>query len=136
MELSLPNIRDQQLAVFKKSTELGINQLRDNLEAPQFPPQAEVNEGDYSRNHLLRENEGFEPPHHDIIGAYFRHFQAHFPAYDSDKKLAQLLGVSSDRRIREYKQGKYKIPYGIWRKFLVITGRAPQEIIAVKGFLG
>ncbi len=88
-----------------------------------------------SRTHLLREREGWEPPHPDIVGAYFRNFQGHFPEYGTDEKLAALLGLSSNRRIREFKNGDRKVPYGVWRTFLVLTGRAPQDILAVLGYL-
>jgi hypothetical protein len=69
------------------------------------------------------------------VGAYFRHFQAHFPEHGTDAKLAALLGLSSDRRIREFKNGSRKVPYGIWRSFLVLTGRAPQDILPVLGYM-
>lgn len=77
----------------------------------------------------------WEAPSPDVIGAYFRHFQEAFPEYGTDGKLAALLGISSDRRIREYKQGRQKMPYGIWRRFLVLTGRVPQDIIPVLAFM-
>ncbi|KPY67013.1 Uncharacterized protein ALO94_05204, partial [Pseudomonas syringae pv. spinaceae] len=28
-----------------------------------------------------------------------------------------------------------KVPYGVWRHFLVLTGRAPQDIIPVLAFM-
>ncbi|KPC24159.1 Uncharacterized protein AC496_1170 [Pseudomonas savastanoi pv. glycinea] len=45
------------------------------------------------------------------------------------------MGLSSDRRVRDYKQGVRKVPYGVWRHFLVLTGRAPQDIIPVLAFM-
>jgi hypothetical protein len=95
----------------------------------------ELDENLHSRSHLLREYEGWEPPSPDLTVAYFRHFQEHFPAYGTDARLAPLLGVSSDRRVREYKQGSRKIPYGVWRRFLVLTGRVPQDIVQVLAFI-
>lgn len=136
MKITLPNIREQQKAIFAASTQAAIKQLQKNLEAPELPPQNEVDEAQFPRTHLLRENEGWEPPSPDIIAAYFRHFQSHFPEYGTDKQLAKLLRLSSDRRVREYKSGDRIIPYGVWREFLVITGRAPQEIIPVLAFMG
>lgn len=136
MKIELPNISEQQRVVFEESTKEAIRTLKSNLNAPVFPPQNEVDESQYPRTHLLRESEGWEKPDPNIIGAYFRHFQAHFPLYNTDAKLAVLLGLSSDRRVREYKKGSRSIPYGIWRKFLIITGRAPQDVVTVLGFMG
>lgn len=136
MEINLPALNEQQRIIFEKSTQEAISTLQQNLMAPVLPGQSEINESDYCNKHLLRKHEGFEAPHPDIVGAYFRHFQGHFNEYSSDKKLAELLGLSSDRRIREFKQGKYKVPYEIWRHFLVLTGRAPQDVVKVFGFMG
>ncbi len=136
MRIELPSISEQQRAIFEQATQDGIKQLRANLDAPRLPSQSEVDEQAYSRAHLLREHEGWEAPHPDVICAYFRHFQAHFSDYNTDAKLAALLGLTSDRRIREYKSGARTIPYGVWRKFLVMTGRVPQEIVTVLAFMG
>jgi len=100
-----------------------------------FPSQTEIDETQYSNKHLFREREGWEAPDPDIVGAYFRHFQKHFTDFNTDKKLADFLSVTSDRRVREFKNGARKVPYGIWRKFLVITGRAPQDVLTVQGYL-
>lgn len=135
MKIDLPGIADQQTLVFTAATEAAIDQLRRNLAAPRVPPQQEVDESQYPRTHLLREAEGWQAPHPDIVGAYFRHFQHHFPEYDTDRKLAQLLGLSGDRRVREFKQGERKVPYGVWRHFLVITGRAPQDVLPVLAYM-
>lgn len=135
MKIDLPGIADQQALVFTAATEAAIEQLRRNLAAPRVPPQQEVDESQYPRTHLLREAEGWQAPHPDIVGAYFRHFQHHFPEYDTDRKLAQLLGLSGDRRVREFKQGERKVPYGVWRHFLVITGRAPQDVLPVLAYM-
>lgn len=135
MKIDLSGIADQQALVFTAATEAAIDQLRRNLAAPRVPPQQEVDESQYPRTHLLREAEGWQAPHPDIVGAYFRHFQHHFPEYDTDRKLAQLLGLSGDRRVREFKQGERKVPYGVWRHFLVITGRAPQDVLPVLAYM-
>lgn len=131
MKIELPSIADQQRLILEQATKSAIAQLKDNLNAPRIPGQTEVSEDDYPRTHLLREHEGWEAPHPDIVGAYFRHFQQHFPEYGTDKKLAALLGLSSDRRVREFKEGGRKVPYGVWRSFLVMTGRAPQDVLPV-----
>lgn len=136
LEIPLPSIAEQQIAVFQAATEAGIQQLRSNLEAPRLPCQTEVDEAQYPNTHLLRAHEGWEPPAPELIRAYFRQFQGAFPEHGSDAKLAVLFGLSSDRRIRDYKQGAYKVPYGVWRHFLVLTGRVPQDIIPVMAFMG
>ena len=131
MKITLPSIQNQQKAIFEAATNAAIKQLTANLAAPVIPGQTEIDESQYSRAHLLREDDGWEAPAPDIIAAYFRHFQAHFPEYNTDAKLAALLGLSSDRRVREYKSGARVIPFGIWRKFLIMTGRAPQDVLPV-----
>lgn len=135
MKIDLPSIPEQQAFIFEEATREAIAQLEANLQAPKLPPQTEVDESDYPKTHLLREREGWEPPHPDIVGAYFRHFQASFKDYHSDGRLAALLGLSSDRRIREFKQGKRTVPYGVWRQFLVMTGRAPQDVLPVLAYM-
>ncbi|MBP4002423.1 hypothetical protein [Pseudomonas koreensis] len=135
MKIDLPNIAEQQAFVFEAATQAAISQLQENLKAPRLPAQTEIDEDQYPRSHLLTESEGWSPPHQDLIGAYFRHFQAHFPAYNTDAKLAALLGLSSDRRVRAFKDGSKAPPYGVWRRFLVMTGRVPQEIIPVFAFM-
>ncbi|WP_246231501.1 hypothetical protein [Pseudomonas quercus] len=135
LDIPLPSIEEQQRIVFEAATTAAIDQLKANLDAPRYPGQTEVDEAMLSRAHLLREHEGWEAPSPDIVGAYFRHFQGHFPEYGTDGRLAKLLGVSSDRRVRDYKQGVRKVPYGVWRRFLVLTGRVPQDIIPVMAFM-
>jgi hypothetical protein len=136
MEIKIPDIKAQQTYIFEEATKEAIAALEANLKAPRIEPQTEIDESQYSNKHLLREKQGWEPPSADIVAAYFRHFQKHFPEFDTDQKLADLLGISSNRRIREFKSGEAKVPYGVWRRFLVLTGRAPQEIISVMAFMG
>ena len=138
MKIDLPSIEDQQEFIFQQATIEAIAQLKNNLLAPRFPAQDLVDESLFSHAHLLRENEGWEAPDPEIVKAYFRHFQNHFSEYGTDSKLAVLLGItgaSNDRRIRAFKDGSKKTPYGIWRRFLVLTGRVPQEIIPVLGIM-
>lgn len=138
MKIDLPSIQDQHRLIFEEATREAVAQLQANLGAPRLPAQDLVDESLYSRAHLLREHEGWEAPDPVVVKAYFRHFQDSFPEYGTDAKLAQLLGLNSagaDRRIRAFKDGSKKPPYGVWRRFLVMTGRAPQEVIRVLGFL-
>jgi hypothetical protein len=139
IDIPLPSIAEQQSAIFEAATEAGIQQLRDNLSAPRLPGPSDFDEGQFPRTHLLREHEGWASPPHEVVGAYFRHFQNAFPEHGTDKTLARLLGLrgqSADRRIREFKSGSYKVPYGVWRHFLVLTGRVPQDIVPVLAFMG
>ncbi len=134
MKITIPSIRDQQKYIFKEATKQSIVELKENLKAPVFNIPVDIDESNYPTTHLLREREGWQAPDPEIVRAYFSQFQSAFDEYNTDKKLADLLGLSSNRRIREFKSGEYKVPYGIWRRFLVLTGRAPQEIIRVLGF--
>lgn len=131
MHIELPSIADQQLFVFKAAQQEAIAAMTKNSDAQVLKAPLTVDESAYPRTHLLREREGWEPPHKDLVAAYFQQFKELF-GYGSDKEMAELLGLSSDRRVREFKQGK-PVPYGVWRRFLVMTGRAPQEVIPVLG---
>ncbi|OHX16232.1 hypothetical protein [Chromobacterium sphagni] len=138
MEIPLPSIADQQKFIFEAATREAIATLQSNLQAPRLPPQDEVDESQYSRAHLLRHDEGWEVPNPDLVAAYFRHFQMHFPEYGTDAKLGTLLGLrgsNRDRRIRSFKDGSADIPYDLWRKFLIITGRVPQDVLKVMAFM-
>lgn len=132
MEIKLPSVSAQQQLIFNKAIDEAIEQLTINRNAKEVPPIKEIDESKYPNTHLLREREGWEPPAPDVVGAYFRHFQSHCPGFETDSKLARLLGLSSDRRIRAFKQGTQAVPYGIWRTFLIMTGRVGQDIIDVK----
>lgn len=134
MKIKIPSIQEQRRLVFEESIKEAVEQFQEYLNAPAISEPLEVDESEYPNTHLLREREGWEPPDPDLVRAYFSQFQRAFEEYDTDKKLSHLLGLSSNRRIREFKAGEYKVPYGIWRKFLVMTGRAPQDIIPVLGF--
>lgn len=136
MFIELPDIATQQALVFEEGTKAAIAQLKANLQAPRLPPQTAVDESLYPRTHLLRKNEGWAPPDPAIVRAYFEHFQEHFSEFDTDKKLAQLLELSGNRRIRAFKNGEFTVPYEVWRSFLVMTGRVPQDAIKVLAFMG
>lgn len=136
MKIDLPNLADQQAFIFEQATKESVAQLLANLDAPRIPLQ--VKQDHWSNTHLLREREGWKPPEPDVVGAYFRHFQEHFPEFGTDEKLADLLyGPGCDRkRIRDFKSGSAPVPYRIWRHFLVLTGRVPQDITPVMAFMG
>ncbi|WP_337049988.1 hypothetical protein [Serratia fonticola] len=136
MNIDLPSIEEQKRIVFADNVEKSCAVLRNNLAAPHYQPEPGVNAGAYGSKHLLTEEQGWEPPAPALVNALFEQFKYTFPEYNSDKKLATLLGLqtSGDRRIRSFKSGERTVPYGIWRKFLVLTGRVNQEIIPVMGF--
>lgn len=136
IEIPLLSLDQQRKYILRQALDESVKQLEANLDAPVFPPQTEVAETGQNSLHLLRENEGWQAPSPDLVAAYFRHFQNYFPQYDTDEKLAELLGVSSNRRVRAFKSGEKKVPYGVWRRFLVMTGRVPQDIVPVLGYLG
>lgn len=136
MKIELPGIEEQQALIFREATKEGIARLKSNLDAPRFPPQSEIDESLFPRTHLLRQREGWEAPQPEIVRAYFRHFQETFAAYNTDAKLADLLGLSTNRRVRAFKEGSKAVPYEIWRSFLVLSGRVPQDILPVLGFMG
>lgn len=131
MKIELPGIKDQQLFVLEQSTKEAIKILNENLKAPQITELLEIDESEYSNSHLLEKGKGWEAPHPEIVRAYFNQFQAAFEEYNTDKKLAALLGLSSDRRIRAFKKGAEKAPFGLWQHFLIITGRSPQQPLKV-----
>ncbi|PRW84451.1 hypothetical protein [Pseudomonas fluorescens] len=136
MVIELPDIATQQALVFEEGTNAAIEQLKANLKAPRLPSQKIVDENQYQRAHLLRKNEGWVAPDPEIVRAYFEHFQEHFEEFDTDKKLAQLLELSGNRRIRAFKNGEFTVPYEVWRNFLMMTGRVPQDVVKVFAFMG
>ena len=136
-EINIPSIRSQLDFLFKIETEKNIDVLKNNLLAPKLICSLSIDESQYPTSHLLREHEGWEAPSAELVRAYFKQFQLQFSEYGTDAKLAVLLGLTGkwqDRRIRGFKEGSKVVPYGLWRKFLVITGRVPQEIIPVLAF--
>jgi len=134
--IELPDINEQRLTLLRRGAEKGCEILRLNLEAPHYGSARDFNAETFGDKHLRTENEGWEAPVPELVNAWFGQFQATFTEYASEAKLGALLGLNgkqADRRIRAFKSGEISVPYGIWRRFLVITGRASQEIIPVLG---
>lgn len=133
MEIDLPNMREQKAVLRRENVRKAVEQLQRGLEAPYMPGPAHFNYRAYSTAHLRTENEGWEAPPHEVVNAWFEHFKGSFPEYSSDRLLGELLGLAAhaDRRMRAFRLGERKVPYGIWRRFLVLTGRVSQEIIPV-----
>lgn len=136
ISIDLPGIDEQRLFLLEQGVNEGCSRLRANLNAPRYPAAPGIDAAIYGDKHLRTQEEGWEPPAPALINAWFDQFRATFPEYAAEKSLAALLGLSvgnGGRRIRAYESGDEKIPYGIWRRFLIITGRASQEIIPVMG---
>lgn len=135
MKIKIPEMAAQQRFAFEVATKAGIEQLEKNLLAPTFDD-LELDETDYDNSHLLSEDR-WKPPHPDIVHAYIDQLKRH-SEYTTDKEVVRLLGMNgqhADRRLRSYMSGTGKIPYGVWRRVLVATGRVPQEISPVIGFM-
>jgi hypothetical protein len=115
----------KKLDSLKECTDDAIKLLRDNLKAPVIPD-VKMSKS-YSKAHLLKQEDGWEPPHPDIVREYFCHFKENSD-YKTDEKLAHLLGLSSNRRIREFSSGNRPVPFGVWRRFLVLTGRVVNDV--------
>lgn len=123
--IKLPPIDDQMKFVFEESTKTNIQTLKNNLNAERL--RLEFDEANYPKTHLKRNHAGWEAPHYDIVRAYFKQFKANSP-YDTDEKIAHYLGLSGFRMIQKYMSGERKVTYHIWRKFLIATGRVPQDV--------
>lgn len=136
MKIKVPQMAAQQRFAFEVATKAGIEQLEKNLQAPVFDD-LELDESDYDNRHLLSEDR-WEPPHPDIVFAYLEQLKRH-SEYKTDKEIVRWLGLkgnNAERRLRSFKNGDTSPPFGIWRKVLVATGRVPQEIEPVIGFMG
>ncbi|EBY7550157.1 hypothetical protein D6K16_22925 [Salmonella enterica subsp. enterica serovar Enteritidis] len=136
IEIEIPSIEMQRMAVFENGIKESIDALRKNLEAAPYPKAASVDYSALDARYFMTIEQGWIAPPCELVNAWFEQFKATFPQYGVDKTLAALLGIHSNgasRRIREYRNGEKPIPYGVWRKFLVITGRVKQEIYPVMG---
>ncbi|HEO9044209.1 TPA: hypothetical protein QIF36_002376 [Enterobacter kobei] len=137
ISIPLPDIETQKKIAYGEGIKAGIQQLEKNISAPSFSLSSGIDVSGYSTAHLLTEEAGWEPPPAALVDAWFTQFKQAIPEYNSDKKLGYLLGMTganTDRRIRTFRNGERPIPYGIWRRFLVITGRVNQEVYEVVGF--
>ncbi|EIX9714724.1 hypothetical protein ABNL11_004994 [Klebsiella pneumoniae] len=136
ISITMPTVNEQRLILLKEGAEQGCNALRQNLNAPHFGPIEGFEPSAWGERHLLTEAEGWEAPAAELVSAWFEQFQQAFPEYATENALAKLLGLNgkqAGRRVRAYKIGEESVPYGVWRRFLIMTGRASQEIIPVLG---
>lgn len=135
MLLPLPDIQEQRRIAMERNTVTQIAQLSENAKAPAPDIDLSIDEDVYPSDHLLSREQGWSAPDPSVVRAYFEQFQEAFPQFGTDKKLGYLLGEKHDRRIRAFKSGDQKVPYAMWRKFLVMTGRVQQEITPVYGIM-
>ena len=137
MFIDMPGIAEQKRILFRDATEKSCKILLDNLNAPSIKQPLDLKGSLENPLCYLLESDGWEPPSTELVCAWFEQFKQAFPDYQSDGKIGELLGLgkNADRRIRSFKSGERDMPYGVCRKFLIITGRVNQEIIPVMGFL-
>lgn len=138
IEIDLPDLNEQRRIVYRDHVEKACQQLRDNLNAARKQVHCSVNPADYGTAHLAAEKDAWQAPDPALVQAWFLQFMDLFPEYGTDKKLGELLGLTggnTDRRMRSFRNGERPIPYDVWRRFLVLTGRVNQEIIPVLAFV-
>lgn len=139
IELDIPPVEEQKRILYAAEVEKSCELLKANCSAPARGDASGIDPAAFGDAHLKTETEGWEPPPPALVNAWFLQFKNALPEYSTDEKLGGLLGIrgsSVDRRIRAYRSGDKPMPYGIWRRFLVITGRVNQEIYPVIGFFG
>lgn len=131
--IDVPSIAEQKKILFKAEVEKSCEQLKKNIDAPVFTVPVSVDLSTFDRSYLLTEDEGWTAPPAELVNAMFEQFKNSFSAINSDAKLGKALGLggNADRRIRSFRNGERPVPYGVWRRFLIMTGRVNQEIIPV-----
>lgn len=127
MKIELPSIAKQQRYIVEQANEQVASAIKQSLSGLPEKHGIKIME----IKHLLTLEQGWQAPSPEVIRSYFENFKENFPEYGSDNKLANLLGLSEGRVIRAYKEGSRIPSYGLWRKFLIMTGRAPQEYTPV-----
>lgn len=133
----LPGLNDQaKFVALARAKEIyqAIETLcnQPSIETPLLLNGEPVNERDYPTTHLL-DKDNYEPPHPDLVKAYFDQLKAYDSQY-TESGIAKLLGLSSGRAIRGFKSGDRPVPFAVWRRFLVATGRAAMDMPALVGF--
>lgn len=136
IEISLPSMKAQRLMILEKDTEIAVTTLKSNLLGVEFPKADGVNYSAIDARVFLTVEQGWVAPDHELVNAWFNQVKDNFSDYRTDEKLGNLLGLlggGAARRIRAYRNGDETIPYGIWRKFLELTGRVVPEVKPVLG---
>lgn len=134
----IPGLNEQAKFVALKRAEEIYNAIKNlcekpSIELPLLLNGEVINESDFSATHLLDKDNGYEPPHHDLVKAYFDQLKAFDTKY-TEAGIAKLLGLANGRAIRGFKSGERPVPYAVWRRFLVATGRAEMEMPPLIGF--
>ncbi|MCP6645563.1 hypothetical protein NL493_25595 [Klebsiella pneumoniae] len=137
-EVTIPlvSMNNQRLIIMEMETEKAIATLKGNLLGKRFPKADGVDYTSLDERIFLTQDQGWVAPPSDIVDAWFTQVKSLFSEYGTDEKLGKLLGIqgsNADRRIRAYRNGSETIPYGIWRNFLVLTGRVTPHVPAVIG---
>jgi|GEM_PF-1549137 len=134
MKIEIKSLAAQKRFVYEESIKESIQVLKDNLKAEVIETPLTIDISQLSDAHLRLKDKGYKAPSAEIVTAYINQIKDTFDEYSTDDGIAGLLGLAHGRRIREFKSGKREIPYDLWRKLLVYTGRATQEIVPVLGF--
>ena len=132
-KILLPSVNDQAKIVASLRAKEIQQIIKDKCSQDTIDLPLSVNESDFSTSHLLEKNKGWQAPDHELVRAYFEQLKAHDPQY-TEKGIADLLNVNDGRSIRRFKSGERPVPYDVWRKFLVATGRAPIDLPSIIGF--
>ncbi|QQX80812.1 hypothetical protein JK628_02770 [Shewanella sp. KX20019] len=119
--------RKEALEIGSKSA---IAVIKKNLKADFIEDKTGFDETLYPTTHLLLEDEGFEPPNGAIVDHYLNQLKDHNPEL-SDAKIAAMLGLAGNRRIRAFRSGERDVPFSIWRKILIMMGKVPNDAIKV-----
>jgi len=136
ISIDLPGLDEQQSFILEQETQQAIDTLKNNLLAERYPKSRMVDYGSIDPRVYLSQERGWQPPPPELIDAWFTQVKSLFTDYSSDEKLGNLLGIhgkNGGRRIRAYRNGDEVIPYGVWRKFLELTGRVAPDIRPVLG---
>lgn len=133
----LPGLNDQaKFVALARAKEIyqAIETLcnQPSIETPLLLNGEPVNERDYPTTHLL-DKDNYKPPHPDLVKAYFDQLKAYDSQY-TESGIAKLLGLSNGRAIRGFKSGDRPVPFAVWRRFLVATGRTAMDMPALVGF--
>lgn len=137
IELDIPPVEEQKRILYAAEVEKSCELLKANCAAPARGDASGIDPSVFGDAHLKTDTEGWEPPPAELVNTWFLQFKNAVPEFGTDEKLGILLGIRGagvDRRIRAFRSGDKPVPYGIWRRFLVITGRVNQEIYPVIGF--
>lgn len=129
----LPPVTEQAKTVALLRAKEVLSFIEEKTTQPAVELALDCDVSEYPTSHLLEKDRGWEPPHHKVVEAYFKQLKAFDPQY-TNQGLATFLGLADGRSIRRYTSGEKTVPYDVWRKFLIATGRAPIDMPQILGF--